>query len=485
MGEELKLSKLMALLVNDQKKDLESLLTEDNLYNSNVSAYLRKIRPNLNYLDYEKAVYFYGTAGVSRFYKGLFSAIQNETEPVEKESFLDRLLYRNRPKPKTNLKETIGEALTWVAFPFKIMSRIYDYILDKTDSHLLAYGAGVASFFETFLLGEYLGFSAYISYAYQMPISDVLSQTFPFFGPTFLFGGLLYGAFGAGFIAGITFLERRLFNRNYVSQPEVESDISKLAEDFQNVWDRYAGLLTKQSDKQVTLGKLNAMYTMVTSNNSLGSFSNRKDLKYHELRLLPSIEKAIGKKVSIRSIIHRCFDGVGGMTLFPSMFIGLLSRNHALGPIFVNKNRINSNPSYDFAVSHEFAHAAGAASEPMANYYALKAMDDLAERYPLVGYDLYAATNRLCFAVGALREKVKDTEEFISILRELRVPKFVFKAFTTDFQPGMSPFPPMENLEKGPIESKFSGLYIVSSYIASKMVKNGKKKLFHNLRAYN
>ena len=227
-----------------------------------------------------------------------------------------------------------------------------------------------------------------------------------------------------------------------------------------------------------------------------------RELRAHERDVLPAIKEALNGEISTLSIAHLCPEGVGGFTtVFPTSVIGqAVSALRRIGVVkktrisgllqrvYLNKERLYAAPEYDFAMAHELAHASGAFSEPFANYYALKATENLSKKFPKSGYDLFAAVSHLGFAIGALRDKIEDPGQFLSELKGLSiqldteqmvgVPEFIFEAFNSTFNPTYSPLPPMENLldEGWTIESRFQRLYCGSSYVAMKLVETGLKK---------
>jgi hypothetical protein len=486
-------SNLLDLLITNKKDEIIKYFTPEGL---KASEYIRRLADNLELLNYNTAVGEYGEIGVERFYRELLGLWEQrnyvDIRPVprnykkiripihkgETNNLEEKLSIK---KNKLNaLKDKVIDALSWVAFPLKFMSKTYDFILKKTNNHLLSYAVSIIPFYETLQLSGMVAFSAFASSTYNLPFLATLNTVLDFtFLPAFIYGGAAECLAAVGILGGIVAAESRFFSVSKIDKDEIVRDISKLSTEFYTVWSRYNKFINNSKAASVSLAELNATYMLITTKNSFCDKPSRKELKDHDVRLLASIEHSLGKKVSRYSIIHHSFEGVGGITaMVPSVLMGKITRKHAFGPIFINKNRISAHPSYDFAVAHEFAHAAGAITEPMANYHALNAFDDLADKYPRCGYDLYATTNRLCFAVSALSTKIKDTAVLKATLKKAGVPTFVLQAFDENFDPEHSPVPPLKNTLENITESKFADLYAASSYIASKLVEHNEVKPF-------
>ncbi len=477
-------SNLMSLLVENRTDIIKKMAEENTLPDSKISSIASEF---LDYLKYDEAVSRYGKSGVKRFYRSLFSSASYMTYVPKAEdspgsaampSKLEEVIANDTDSGEEHTKGSLFRALGWVAFPAKVFSKIYDVVLRKSGSHLLAYGAGIVGMFETVELSLLIGGSAYVSYTYNIPFLPYLTYSALYAAPVLIGGGLLYSIVGPASIAGLTAIERRKYPVNKVRKRHIEKDIKSLSKDFYNLIGDYKGKLTNSTETDITLSELNALYMMVSSCRSQENTDDRSAIKEHDKSIIGSIERALGgKRISHRSIVHMCPSGVGGVTLvFPTSVMGKFTGKYVLGPVFVNKRRLRAGPSYDFAVAHELAHAAGAASEPLANFYAVKALDDMAEIFPKEGYDIYTAVNRLCFAVGALAEKLNDEEKLIKAMNRLNVPRFVFNALSGSFDPSASPLPPIEAvLEKGS-EAKFARLYVSSSYVASKLVTEGRIK---------
>ncbi len=459
---------LVGTAVKNDVKRLEEILTEENL--TEYSA-VRRLKRAMSYLDYNNASRLYGENGIKRFYD---YALANPTEGPDGIENLDHDVINEKTR---TFKKILWGAAGWLAYPAKIFSKVYDFVLRKTDSHLFSYAVAGFSLYETLYLSSTTGFTALASYEYGLPFISNLSTFVSATLPIALLFGAGEGLGCAGFLLGNVSVQRRLYNPSNISTEEIETDVRSLSIDFMDIWRKYDDLLSKDRGKAVGLQKLDAVYSMVTSNISDIDMP-KKDFVAHEAAILPAIQMALGKKVYGRSIIHHCPSEIGGITLMiPSVIMGKFSRKHAYGPVFLNKKRANLMPNYDFALAHEFAHAAGAASEPLANVYALRALEEMDKEFPLNGYDLYVAINKLCFAAGALRERFNNESEFFVRLKELGAPKFLKQTFRRDFDGITAPTPPMSDLCQKTAESRFAGLYIVNSYIASKLVERGKIKL--------
>jgi hypothetical protein len=470
MGEEDQLSPshIVRLLVDNDKEELNKLFTPENL---DKSEHLSELEGSLGYLDYTRAEHDYGRKGVERFYRGFLDL--DELLDAEEGSWT-REVIDGKPHRRPKLGRYLLEGLSWLALPVKLFSKMYDYTLNKTKKHILAAGVGAFAMYESSMLIFTAGLS-YLNYnTYGMSFLNEFLFNLNAVRPIFMIGGIGCALSSMGSLFGMVSIERRKFSTKRVSRDVIEADIVDLTKRFYTVWDRYARILTSEPTSAVTLRELDGMYMLVTTKNSVGKFDDIRELRAYEALITPFVEKAIGKKISPRGTIHFCPKKVGGVTLVvPTVFLGKLVPSYAFGPIFLNRTRISASPEYIFGYAHEWAHASGIASEPMANYYALCAMEDIAERYPLQGYDLFSATSRLCFAVAALTEKIKNREELYKRLSELNVPEFVFDAFEHEFSPEMSPIPPFEELLEGGVEAQFAGLYATSSYVALKLVEKG------------
>ena len=477
-------SNLMSLLVENRTDIIKKMAEENTLPDSKISSIASEF---IDYLKYDEVVSRYGKLGVKRFYRSLFSSASYMTYVPKAEdspdgttvpSRLEDVISDDSGRDKERTNGSLLRVLGWAAFPAKVFSKIYDVVLRKSGSHLLAYGAGLVSMFETVELSLLIGGSAYVSYAYNIPFLPYLTSSALYAAPVLIGGGLLYSAVGPASIAGLTAIERRKYSVNKVRKKHIEEDIKNLSKDFYDLMGDYKGKLTNSAETDISLSELNALYMMVSSSRSQENTDDRSAIKEHDKSIIDSIEKALGsKRISHRSIVHMCPSGVGGVTLvFPTSVMGKVTGKYVLGPVFVNKRRLRAGPSYDFATAHELAHAAGAASEPLANFYATKALDNLADLFPKEGYNIYTAVNRLCFAVGALAEKLNDEEKLIKAMNRLNVPRFVFNALSGSFDPSASPLPPIEAVLYKGSEAKFARLYVSSSYVASKLVTEGRIK---------
>ncbi len=494
-------AKLISRLTAGTEKRLEKILNDGTLNDF----------PELNLLDVDNVRERYGILSANRFYRGLLDEFLEQDELDEK------------PTSK-KLASIIG---------YFTGSKLYDFILEKTGSHMLANGAKSAVLMETLVSLTTLGVFAYASKQEGVPFIPLIQQYSPQILPLLAEIGVFGFAVGAGVVLGIVGLERILYKNtpehsdklidwvrtartkfyekigakkhigiiekplktmeNFIltnraiTKEDVKEDISIYLKEFYNVWERYRSSLlktTKYSD--ISLQQLNGMYMLVTSSLSKNLSSSFRAIRKHDKKVLPAISEGLGRRLSRRSIIHLCPEGVGGFTLiFPSVIMGKFTRKHAYGPVFLNTKRLLSAPSYDFALAHEFAHAAGKASEPLANYFALKCIDSLNRSFPDQGYDLYGATNRLAFAVAGLRDKIKDQDEFLAELGKitteidgirLGMPKFIYEAIKNDFNPSVSPLPPMDGLDthKLNIDDMFKQLYMSSSYTCIKLAKLGR-----------
>ncbi len=406
----------------------------------------------IGYLDYVKIRSTYGADAIKRFYRGVTETV---TDTVHDDGATNKNLHNKRDK-----------LIKALVFPATAAARMYDFIFDRVKSRIVASGL----------------FASVLGFAFINGVTTALG------GPSGLYAlytnasQLLYTQgfiFGAGMISllSITYGEGYKFSGKNVDTKTIRSDIKKFTAEFNTVWRKYEERFVKKPRLEISLADLNGLYMLVTTDLSKSAAGNRHLLNEHDKNLLPAIEDAVKKKVSLKSIIHHSPSNVGGITLIFSAAFGKLTRKHAYGPIFVNTDRISANPSYDFAVAHEFAHASGKISEPAANFYALRAFERLAERFPYAGYDIYLAANRLAFAAGALKDKIKDRDIFMDEIRRLAVPKFIEEEINYQYSPEYSPLPPLGELfiRKGP-EADFASLYVTKSYYAIKKEErdNGK-----------
>ena len=175
-----------------KSSNLLSLLSENNtepvrMAMSDVSAPASKIleiaSKYLDYLKYDDVVSAYGKLGVKRFYASLFSSVSHveyvpKTEsrvvspgvmPIGLESIASTETTAKRKPGESRLLKVLG----YVAYPAKVFSKLYDFAMKKTGSHLLAYGTGMVGLFETIELSIIAGVSAYTSYTYNIPFLQV------------------------------------------------------------------------------------------------------------------------------------------------------------------------------------------------------------------------------------------------------------------------------------------------------------------------
>lgn len=472
------IDELVDLLVLNKKDRLETLLSKEN---AETSTTLKAAKESYEQLNYDLAIDAYGKRGIRRFYS---AALYNIEESERGKALLENLLQADyssqKERHKRTWKKPLKRALSYLVYPAKIFSGIYDLALKTIKSHAIAYGLAATGLYESLMFSN-----AAIStglYSLTAGASGLTPlQVFDFYlsyeAPYMEIAAIAVPLFSIGVLGGLVFSQRRLFSTKKVDMITIEDDIKKLSSDLDHVIGRYTKFTNDSDAGDLSLSGLDSIYAMATTRGSIESYKDIKRLVKHERELLPSMEKVTGKKISPRSIVHRCPDGVGGVTLvFPTCLMGKLFRKHIYGPVFVNPRRAYVGPSYDFALLHELSHAGGATSEPAANYTAMKAIDDLAERFPMRGYDIYSSANKLCYAVGALGEKMNDRDGFLAKLQGLNVPKSILESFDRKFDPEHSPVPPMDELFGRGSEKYFARLYVGNSYVAGKLLAAKEKR---------
>jgi hypothetical protein len=270
----------------------------------------------------------------------------------------------------------------------------------------------------------------------------------------------------------------RLFNHKKLEIEEIEKDIKAYSKEFKDTFKKYNEAFFR-SKITPSLTNLNAIYMLSATKAYKNAMNSDEGLREYEKLMMPYISKVLKKSVNPDLILHHSPRGVGGFTLIYSSLIGKFIKRKSYSPVFLNTDRFNAVPEYLFGLFHEISHGAGATSEQMASYYAEEAMEFVKEDFPLEGYDLFLVVNRLESAISTLSLKFKSSDEFLTELNRLKLPKFIKESFSYNFNPSFSiTFPVEEALYGSPIESKFSGLYASGPYIAKKMVEKGKIKTF-------
>ncbi len=466
------IDELVDLLVLNEKGRLETLLSKENV---EISTTLKAAKESYEQLNHDLAIDTYGKRGIRRFYS---AALYNIEESEQGKALLENLLQTDYSSQKKKYKQTwkkpLKRALGYFIYPAKIFSGIYDLALKTTKSHVIAYGLAAAGLYESLMFSNVVANTELYSLttgASGLTPLQVFNSYLSYLAPSMEIAAIAVPLLSISILGGLVFSQRRLFSTKKIGTIAIEDDIKKLSSDLNNVIGRYTKFTNNADAGDLSLSSLDSIYAMATARGSIKSYKEIKRLVKHEKELLPSMEKVTGKKISPKNIVHHCPDGVGGVTLvFPTSLMGKLFRKHIYGPVFVNPRRAYVGPSYDFALLHELSHAGGATSEPAANYIAMKAIDDLAERFPIRGYDIYSSANRLCYAVGALGEKINNRDEFLARLRELNVPKSILDSFDRKFDPEHSPVPPMNELFEKGAEKYFARLYVGNSYVAGKLL---------------
>ncbi len=436
---------------------------------------LEQLIPNdykTEYLDYinDAAISRYGMEGGLRFYEGV------------KETFLgmqDHTLVRhpNRPK-KTSL---LSKLLT--IEPIHFFLTVFDRTVAKSKHRLLSASAGAFAL-TTYLQSIMFSLGALSAQAATgLPIQEIFSSI----PSSVLISMFLVGPISSAVFIGAAQSTLVGFNKirnsgKGITLEEIESDIQRYSSDFRKVWDSYVDNFSKNKTEDPSVAEINGMYMLVTTRESIFANKNKRNLKVHDRSILDTIKRVYKKEISSNVIFHPDIRNIGGVTLLPSVLLGLSTRksDYIFGPVILNKLRLYANPNYDDALAHELAHAAGFMSESRANYFALKVMDELNHEHPLEGYDIYSSVNRLCFAVSALSDKLKDEERFQERLTALSVPKFVFQAIRSPFSPEISPLPGLEEAlsgEFGKMNAEFSKQYSTNTYYVTKKVEKGMLRL--------
>ncbi|MCL4399440.1 hypothetical protein M1293_02975 [Candidatus Parvarchaeota archaeon] len=457
---------LLKTLINNNKRKLEEIL-----YRLEDEETRAEIISHKDDLDYTSALIAYGVPGIRRFYDSLipheninrfFVEAEQAGKGAYKAKDLDGVVeYVNKGK-------VFGSKKWWLLYPAKLFSETYDLILRKTGNHVASYAVSLAVAYDSLQVGVLLAASSIYTLQTGYPFMYVFETTADNFIAPLLIATLSIVASSTLTTLGLVSIEREKFKGKGISEQEIEKDIRMYSNDFSKIWDKYSNnFFSREVEPSLRLVK--SVYMMASSEESCKMYMDPDKLREHDMKILPAISRTLERKLTTKSIIHACPAGVGGVTLiFPSAILGKISRKHAYGPIFVNPSRSIAAPSYDFAVAHEFAHASGFLSEPAANYFALKSMGRLDDEFPLQGYDIYGVSNRLAFAVAALAERLSDRDRTAERLAGLSVPKFIIEALYDEFNPDISPLPPLsDNFTKG-LEREFSSLYTAKSYYAIK-----------------
>ncbi len=362
--------------------------------------------------------------------------------------------------------------------PAKLIAKTYDYILEKTNSHFLSTVSMGLIGGELAEIIAFTGETAYYSSALNLPFMGLFAEEFMANASLFVQIPLLTGLVSALSIAFIVGGTSKVFNHKKLTVQEIENDVKKYAGEFEKTFKKYNKSLF-YSKIEPSLGNINAIYMLSSTKAYSKAMNSEEGLGEYEKSMLPYISKVLKKHINPNLILHHSPKGVGGFTLVYNSLLGKLIKNKSYSPVFLNTERFNAVPEYLFALFHELSHGAGATTEQMASYYAEKAMDAVKDDFPLEGYDLFLAVNKLESAVSTLSMKFKSNSEFFDELEKLHLPRFIKESFDYSFNPMFSiTFPVSESLYSGVIESKFSSLYASGPYLAKKMVEKGMIRTF-------
>ncbi len=427
----------------------------------------------LGALDCEKALGRYGEAGVERYVGSLLGITATQGY---RSMLLDEIVSKESVSRLSKSGRVLGKILT---SPGKFFSAAYDFTLRKTGSHIAADISMAFAGTETMYGGWFVYETTYFSSLYHIPFWQLFIEELPMNLPSMVGYGVITGALVVGLRSVLIAATRKKFSPDILNVREVEKDIRKYVKDFNAIYSQYrSSFLNKVDTGGVSLRELNAIYMMSSTKASVYMMNGMNSIKEYEKSVLPYEEAVLHKKLKQKSIIHRSPRGVGGATMLFSSLIGKGQKKGVHGYVFVNSTRACAAPEYIFGVYHELAHHAGAASEPMASYYAMLAMEKLAEDHPLEGYDLYTSVNKLLSAVGTMRRKYDTADEYRKELRRLRLPRFVYESFDVDFNPPDSIAPPMREAASDSVDAVFADLYVSGPYIAFKEVERGHMKVF-------
>ena len=447
--------------VDDKSSILEKLLNGSPDFKRLDEKYSH-LESYFEYLDREKAKRLYGQEGLRRYYA---ESLDLDLSDLYKPTAQER--HRTASRFKKGLAGIIGYT---ALLPFKIFSKTYEFILRKTGNHLAASGVaagGAVGAVELGVIGaaSYTIASTYPKASFYFEFLSFLKSGLPFV----IGGAALAGVLSMSATMGILSLQKILYHVKKDSIDEIKDDIREYTENFYRVWRKYESEVSNYKLDEVGIGTLDAVYSLVTSKVSPTQLT---DIKEHDKNIMPAVSSALGKKTYAGSIIHKCPPNLGGITLVPAAVAGFFMRKHVYNFVFVNKERRYNAPNYDFPVAHELAHAAGHIPESMANAYALRAMKRLNEQYPMNGYDLFIAVNKLGYAVGALKSIIKDKDRFDEALIELKTPKFILDVLESDNYSYNSAVPPICSLKKSfSLEAWFIGLYTTGAYVATKKLE--------------
>ncbi|MGC8533483.1 MAG: hypothetical protein ACP5MV_02530 [Candidatus Parvarchaeum sp.] len=375
----------------------------------------------------------------------------------------------------TKQKHLLSEILM---SPAKLVAKAYDYILRKTNSHFISTTSMGTMMGAVAGFSMFIGETAYFSYSLRIPFASLFAEEFMINLPTFIQVPVITGLISALSVGLIVGGPSKVFNPKRLTIEEIEDDIKKYSKEFRDTFENYNKALFT-SKIEPSMENINAIYMLASSRAYVSASNSDESLRKYEKEMLPYISNVLKKRINYRLIVHHSPKGVGGFTLIYNSLIGKLIKNNSYSPVFLNTERLNAVPEYLFALFHELAHGAGATTEQMASYYAEKAMDSVKDDFPLEGYDLFLSVNRLESAISALARKFKSTDDFVSELEKLNLPRFVKESLNYSFNPIFSvAFPVNEAIYGGLIESKFSGLYASGPYLAKKMVEKGLIKTF-------
>lgn len=381
-------------------------------------------------------------------------------------------------KPKKVMNKVKKVIYNLLMSPAKLVAKTYDYMLEKTNSHFLstmsigALGGELAELLSLFSETAYFSSALKISFmnelqgqlmynGYMLAEVPIITSLISMLSTVFIIGGT-----------------SRLFNHKKLEIEEIEKDIKAYSKEFKDTFKKYNEAFFR-SKITPSLTNLNAIYMLSATKAYKNAMNSDEGLREYEKLMMPYISKVLKKSVNPDLILHHSPRGVGGFTLIYSSLIGKFIKRKSYSPVFLNTDRFNAVPEYLFGLFHEISHGAGATSEQMASYYAEEAMEFVKEDFPLEGYDLFLVVNRLESAISTLSLKFKSSDEFLTELNRLKLPKFIKESFSYNFNPSFSiTFPVEEALYGSPIESKFSGLYASGPYIAKKMVEKGEIKTF-------
>ncbi len=402
----------IAVALSQDDSDLEKLLAD---YPS-----LLKYR---NYLN-SNAAKKYGIRGVYRFYSGLIGVLAPE------------LIIRHGTVKPHGLKYKIKKAIGLLS-PLNSSTAVYNKLGNYTKSDSILNGVRVSSLlahFMAYFLPALFFIPAQLmaGNGEQTLTETLLSQTGLYMFSSIALSGFLMGSLANYVVKKVSFWKR---NKVSISEEEISEDLASYSVELNRIVNDYKIRFSNDKETAVTLEEFVGLYKMLSFPISMKTEWDIAETRGQEEKTLASIKNVL-KKVPNRKSIKYSFSNspndVGSAFWFRP-FLGRLHKRKIVGKTTININDVGSNLEYSLYLGHEFSHLAGAASEPIAEFYAKKILEDLSENYPHEGYDMLRATERLCDVINAFYYLVRDPKKLRKSLKKAGVPLFILEAFDNDY----------------------------------------------------